>query len=111
MAGAIFWFVFHPLLARMAIVPKAKSTAQVLEQSACIGAAAYLCWKYLIVGVLLLHLLNSYVYLGNHAFWNFLNLTARNLLYPLRWLSVTRIGKVDFLPLIGMGLIFSRQSW
>ena len=52
-------------------------------------------WKYFIVGILLLHLLNSYVYFGNHPFWNFVNATARNLLYPLRWLPL-RVGKVDF---------------
>jgi uncharacterized protein YggT (Ycf19 family) len=104
-AGALLWLALHPILTGMAIVPKGRSNLQVLEQAALIGATTYLAWKYLIVGVLLLHLLNSYVYLGNHAIWNFINTTARNLLHPLRWLPL-RLGKVDFLPLIGIALVF-----
>jgi hypothetical protein len=103
--GALGWLLLHPLLAWVAIVPKVKLTAQLLQQSALIGAAAYLAWKYLIVGILLLHLLNSYVYLGNHFFWNFVNATARNLLFPLRWLPL-RLGKMDFVPVIGIALVF-----
>lgn len=105
LAGALFWFVLHPLFARMSIVPYTKSMVQVLEQSATIGVAVYLACKYLIVGILLLHLLNSYVYLGVHAFWNFVNTTANNILYPLRWLPL-RAGKVDFLPLVGIAIVF-----
>ncbi len=103
--GGLCWLAMHPILNWLGIVPASKSTAQLFEQAALIGAATYLAWKYLMVGVLLLHLLNSYVYLGNHAFWNFVNATARNLLLPLRWLPL-RFGKVDFLPLIGIALIF-----
>jgi uncharacterized protein YggT (Ycf19 family) len=69
------------------------------------GGATYLTWKYLIVGILLLHLLNSYVYIGNHPFWNFVNATASNLLRPLRWLPL-RIGKVDLLPLLAVAMVF-----
>jgi uncharacterized protein YggT (Ycf19 family) len=103
--GAACWLAFHPLLVWLRIVPPSKSIAQMLEQAALIGAAAYLIWKYLIVGVLLLHLLNSYVYLGSHAFWSFINTTARNLLHPLRWLPL-RLGKVDFLPVAVIAAVF-----
>jgi len=105
LAGGLLWLALQPLLASLAIVPRTRSFTQLLEQGALMGAAAYLAWKYLIVGVLLLHLLNSYVYLGNSSFWNFLNLTARNLMQPLRWLPL-RIGKVDFLPVAGIALVF-----
>jgi hypothetical protein len=80
--GVAGWYAFHPLFGWLRIVPPAKSSTQLMEQATLIGAATYLAWKYLVVGILLLHLLNSYVYLGNHSFWNFINLTARNLLYP-----------------------------
>lgn len=103
--AALLWLALHPLLAQMGIVTKGRPIAQILEQSALIGAAAYTAWKYLIVGILLLYLLNSYVYLGNHAFWNFVNLTANNLLWPLRWLPL-RFGKVDLLPVIAIALVF-----
>jgi uncharacterized protein YggT (Ycf19 family) len=103
--GALLWLALHPLFSHMSIVQKARSPAQLIEQAVVLGAATYLAWKYLIVGILLLHLVNSYVYFGNHPFWNFINASARNLLYPLRWLPL-RFGKVDFLPLIGIALVF-----
>jgi uncharacterized protein YggT (Ycf19 family) len=105
LSGGLLWIAFHPLFKWLAIVPQTKSTAQLLEQAAVIGVGTYLAWKYLIVGILLLHLVNSYVYLGNHPFWNFINASARNLLYPLHWLP-SRVGRVDFLPLLGIGLVF-----
>jgi uncharacterized protein YggT (Ycf19 family) len=104
-SGALCWIVFHPLLAWLAVTPANRSYGQLFQQAAVIGAAAYLAWKYLIVGILLLHLLNSYVYLGISPFWNFVNATARNLLFPLRWLP-SRIGKVDLLPVLAVALVF-----
>lgn len=104
-AGGLFWLSLHPLFARLAIVPGNKSTAQLIEQSAIIGLGAYLALKYLIVGILFLHLLNSYVFLGLHPLWNFVNATARNLLTPLSWLPL-RIGKVDFIPVAAIALVF-----
>jgi hypothetical protein len=103
--GALFWIAIHPVLTYFGITPPIKSTAQLLRQSVLIGVAAYLSWKFLVVGILLLHLLNSYVYLGNHAFWNFINATARNMLFLLRWLPL-RLGKMDFVPVIGIALVF-----
>ena len=64
----------------------------------------YLAWKYLITSLLLLYLLNSYVYLGNHAFWNFLAATARNLLAPLGILPL-RLGKIDFAPVLAIAAV------
>jgi uncharacterized protein YggT (Ycf19 family) len=104
LSGGVFWLALHPVLARLAIVPGIKSTAQLFEQAALIGMGAYLDWKYLIAAILLLHLLGSYVYFGEHPAWNFIHLTARNLLSPLRWLPL-RFGKVDLLPLAGIALV------
>jgi uncharacterized protein YggT (Ycf19 family) len=104
LVGATAWLVLHPVLAWLRILPPAKSTALLFEQAALVGAAAYLMLKYLIVGILLLHLLNSYVYLGNQSFWNFVNATARNLLHPLRWLPL-RVGKMDFLPVAAIAMV------
>jgi len=103
--GGLLWLALHPLLAQLAIVPETKSNGQLLEQAAVLGLGTYLAWKYLIVGILVLHLLNSYVYLGNHPVWNFVNATARNLLSPLRWAPL-RLGKVDFLPVAAIALVF-----
>jgi hypothetical protein len=102
--GVLFWLVLQPVLARIGIVPRSVSNRQFFEQCVFIGAAAYLPWKYLIVGILLLNVIYSYVYLGSHSAWTYVNLTARNLLNPISWLPV-RAGKVDFLPLIGIALV------
>jgi uncharacterized protein YggT (Ycf19 family) len=58
----------------------------------------------LIAVVLLLHVVNSYLYLGNHAFWSFINATARNILAPLRWLPL-RVGRVDLTPVVGIAVV------
>ena len=54
--------------------------------------------------LLLLHLLISYVYLGNSKVWTFVEGTARNLLQPLRSLPL-RVGKADFAPITGIALV------
>jgi uncharacterized protein YggT (Ycf19 family) len=105
LAGGLLWLGLQPLLARLAVVPGIKSSAQFLEQAAVIGAGTYLAWKYLIVGVLVLHLINSYVYLGNHPLWSFVNATANSLLTPLRWIPL-RVGKMDFRPPLAIALVF-----
>jgi uncharacterized protein YggT (Ycf19 family) len=106
LAGAVFWVAIHPLLTSLGIIPPAKSNSQLLEQAAIIGVATYLSWKYLIIGVLVLHLINSYVYLGDHPVWNFFSTTARNLLRPLGWLPL-RIGRIDLLPVAAIALVLA----
>ena len=104
-AGGLLWIGLHPLLSLLAVAPPVKSGPQLCEQAMIVSAGGYLAWKYLIVSVLILHLVNSYVHLGNSALWGFVNVTARNLLRPLQWLPA-QIGRVDFLPLIGVALVF-----
>ncbi len=105
LAGALLWMALNPLSLKLGLLPAPKSSAQCWEQSLVIGLATVLAWKFLLIGFWLLHLLNSYVYLGNHPFWNFVNTTSRNLLLPLRWLPL-RLGKVDFAPLVALTLVF-----
>jgi uncharacterized protein YggT (Ycf19 family) len=102
---ALLWYVLSLLLARLTIIPPALSRAHRLEQGLVIGLGSCLSWRYLIGGLLALHLVSSYVYLGNQPFWNFIALTGRNLLRPLRWVPL-RLGKVDFAPLVGLALVF-----
>jgi uncharacterized protein YggT (Ycf19 family) len=102
--AALLWMALNPVLARWSIIPSARSTTHRLEQAGAIGLGVYLTWKYLIGAILALYLLNSYVYLGRHWFWNFVGVTGRNLLAPLRWLPL-RLGKLDFTPLVGIALI------
>lgn len=99
------WMATEPLLVRMAIVPGVESWRHLGEQAAVIGLGSYLAWRHLIGAILALMLLNSYVYLGSHAFWNFLNATGKNILRPLAALPL-RVGKMDFAPLLGIVLAY-----
>lgn len=103
--GSLFWLILNPVLARLNIIPPSISETQRVEQALLIGLGAYLTWKYMIGIILFLSLLSSYIYLGNHWFWNFVAATSRNLLAPLRWLPL-RLGKVDFAPIAGMVVVF-----
>lgn len=103
--GVGAWLALQPLLARLAITPRAAESAQIFQQSLLVLAHEALLLRYLVAAFLLAHLLNSYVYLGGHAFWSFVNATGRNLLAPLRWLPL-RIGRVDFAPVVAMALVF-----
>jgi len=99
------WCLLSLFLARLGIIPPARSQTHRLEQALVIGLGSYLSWKYLIGGLLALHLVGSYVYLGNQPLWSFIALTGRNLLTPLRWVPL-RLGKVDFAPVVGIALVF-----
>jgi len=102
---ATFWWLASWLLAELQIIPKPVSTAQRLEESLVIGLSSYLTWKYLAGALLVLHLLNSYIYFGKHPFWGYVNAGAQTLLSPLRALPL-RVGKADFAPVAGIVLVF-----
>jgi len=104
---AALWCALNPLLARLGLVPQNAHPAwRVLAQGAVIGLAVYLVLKFFLVGVLALHLLNSYVYLGDQPLWSFLNATARRLLRPLQGLPL-RAGRVDFAPVLAMIVVLA----
>ena len=99
-ASALGWWLLCLLLLHMNIVPS-NNTGRWLAQGAVIGLSGYLTLKVLIITLLLLYLVNSYVYLGEFPLWNFVNATARALMRPLRWLPL-RVGKIDLAPLVGI---------
>lgn len=99
------WFVGSPLLVRLGLTVTPKASIHLWQQGALIGLGTTVAWKYLIGVVLLLHVVNSYLYLGNQPFWTFINATARNLLRPIRWLPL-RFGRVDFTPVVGIAANF-----
>jgi uncharacterized protein YggT (Ycf19 family) len=100
----LLWYSLNPLMAHWDVIPHAASPSHRLQQAGAMGLGVYLTWKYLIVSLLLLYLLNSYIYLGTHAFWNFLNITGCNILTPLRFLPL-RIGKIDFSPFLAIAAV------
>jgi len=104
LVAALLWLLVAPVFSRLNLVPPASTVGVTFQKGLIIGAAAFRSWEFLIVGLLLLHLLISYVYLGNSKVWTFVEGTARNLLTPLRWLPL-RVGKADFAPIMGITLV------
>jgi uncharacterized protein YggT (Ycf19 family) len=101
--AAVFWVTAQPLLTAQGLIPPAESQGQVLLQAVLLGISTVLFWKMLLVGILILHIINSYLYLGNAPFWPFVSTTAQHLLVPLHFLPL-RIGKVDFAPFAAIAL-------
>ena len=101
--AAALWMVASPLMVRAGMAPKPVSAAQLWEQAAVVGLGTTLAWKYLMVLILFLGILNTYLYLGNSSFWTFVGTTSRNLLQPLQRLPL-RAGRVDCAPVVGLAL-------
>jgi hypothetical protein len=98
------WLGLGPALARLGLILPARSMSHTLQQALVIGLDAVLIWKWLIAGLLVLHLLISYVYLGHSPFWSFINATGRNLLWPIDWIPL-KIGRIDLAPLAGAAVV------
>lgn len=125
-AGA--WLAISPALEWMSLLPAAKSVSHRFQQAAVHGVTFYLELRWLLVGLLLAGLVNSYVYLGRATFWTYVQTTSQVLLLPLRWIlglplaalsRLTRrpwalfvgqvltlqIGRFDLVPLVALGLL------
>jgi uncharacterized protein YggT (Ycf19 family) len=105
LAGAVCWWLASWLLVWLQVLPPPVSVAQRLEQSLVIGLGGYLVWKFPLGGLLVLHLLNSYIYFGKNPFWKYVNLTAQKILSPLKKIPL-RLGKVDFAPVLALAILF-----
>jgi uncharacterized protein YggT (Ycf19 family) len=101
----VCWLLLSWLLVWLQILPPPVSMAQRLEQSMVIGLGSYLLWKFPVVALLALYLLNSYIYFGRHPFWKYVGATAQKMLRPLKKFPL-QLGKVDFAPVLGIVLIF-----
>ena len=98
-AAGLGWMALSFVLVELDLLPAARSDATVRTQAGAFALAAVLVWKWLLLFIFLVHLLNLYVYLGTHPLWTYLSATARKLLFPLSFL---KFGKVDLSPVIGI---------
>jgi uncharacterized protein YggT (Ycf19 family) len=101
--AASWWLVSWPLSRMEVLAPV--SAAGRFEQGVVIGLSSYLVWKFPLGAILLLHLLNSYIYFGKHPFWKYVSAMAQTLLQPLRRIP-WRLSKVDFAPLVALVILF-----
>jgi uncharacterized protein YggT (Ycf19 family) len=100
----LLWLALGPLFGWLEVSAPASSFAHLAKQALVIGISSWLPWPSVIAGVLALHFIASYVYLGSAPFWKFINATARQLLRPLAFLPL-RLGRLDFTPLLGLALM------
>ncbi len=97
------WAAGHPWLEEAGLAAPVRSSAHLVQQAVVVGLGAGLVWEPLVAGLLVLHVLNSHLYLGHHALLGAVSLTAQNLLRPLARLPL-RGARFDFTPLVGLGL-------
>jgi len=102
--AAAGWWLASWLFVWIQIVPPVSMAAR-FEQSLVIGLSSYLVWKIPASVLLVLHLLNSYIYFGRHPLWKYVAATSQKIIQPLRKIPL-RLGKVDFAPIVGIVIIF-----
>lgn len=108
--GALGWLALHPLFVPLHLLPAASSFRHLVGEAFLIGLGTYLAWQPLLIGVLVLYVLNSYIYFGTHPFWGFIEATGRQLLRPFDALPL-RVGRIDFAPIPAIALLWAIGWW
>ena len=101
LAGFTLWLGLGPMFEGLGVIAPTRSIRHLIEQAVVIGLGGWLLWQYIIVLVLMLHLVASYVYLGNAPIWTYVNTVAAGWLRPLRVLPL-RLGRFDLAPLLAL---------
>ena len=110
LAVAGLWGLGNPGFARLGILPASPSPAHLWQQAFLLGLMSLLSWRFLLIGLCLLYMLNSYVYFGKSWFWNFIHTTGANFLRPLQRAPMC-VGKFDFSPAVAIVLIVLVAYW
>lgn len=108
-AGTVLWMLCHPLLVHIGVISPVRTNSVLLAQGLILSLNAYLSLRFLLVGILVIYVITSYVFLGSNPVWDFVSTTSRNIL-SLNWLPL-RIGKFDFAPLLAIALIVLVFYW
>ncbi len=106
LATVLIWLALRPLLERVQALPAAPFNVWWLAQGWFVWANWFLTVKYLIAALLLGHLVNSYVFLGQHPLLEYANASAVSILRALRFLPL-HTKQVDFSPVVGIALVFA----
>ncbi len=96
LATALFWMLLAPLLEWLGLFPVHASGFAYWLRALLIGVYAYLSWIPPLVILLVLYGLSSYVYFGDSAFWNFVQVSGGNLVGRLRLHS----RRIDWAPVV-----------
>lgn len=98
--GVVLWIVFGILLHLASVLPEEWSPLAVIWQSPFVALSLTLWVAKVIFALIALHFLNSYVYLGEHPVWAYIDKTAKVYLTPFRRLPLV-VGRFDFAPIVG----------
>jgi len=101
-AAFLCWSCAAPIFGWLDLLPDAWPQRAIWGEALAFAVAAVLSWKWTLLFLLFLHLLNFYVYLGTHPIWNYIGMTSRRLLKPLSFLTLARI---DLAPVAGAALV------
>jgi hypothetical protein len=104
LVAGLVWAAGLPLLAAIDLLPAVPESGTIWGEVLAFALAALLTWKWLLIAIFLLHLLNMYVYLGTHPVWPYISATAQKLLKPISFLS---FAKVDPAPLFGIAAVLA----
>jgi uncharacterized protein YggT (Ycf19 family) len=106
----VLWCGLHPLLVYIGVMASARSAAHVIGQGSLVGLSLLLSLKFVLPALLFLHLVASYVYLGNNPLWEFVATTSANVTAPLRRFPL-RFARLDLTPVIGALVILWLLQW
>lgn len=106
-AAGVAWMGVGWLAAESRMMPALRDGAHLVQQGVLMGLSHFCVLRWLLVGVLLLHLLNLYVYVGAHAFWDFVQHTGERLSRPF---AFARLGQLDLSPIPAAMLIWSGMN-
>lgn len=104
LGGALFWMALALPLQAVGILPPLRSWQPLALQAGLVGLGVWVTASWMLCGLLLLRLVNSYVYLGTHPFWDFIHQVGGALLRPVEWIPA-RLGKLDLTPLVAAALV------
>jgi len=100
--GAGLWLGLRPPLLRLGLTSAAPAGVGLAQEALGFGMSLFLIWEYTALLVLLIHFVNTYVYVGRIGWWRCLATAGNNL---VRWLPL-HLGRLDLAPLAGAGLVF-----
>jgi hypothetical protein len=102
--GGVLWLLLRWPFMRLGLYGPVSGVDSFWQESLLFGLGTYLAWQYLVAGLLLVHWINSYVYLGNSVVWHYLASTGRQILRPFRVVPLA-YGRADFTAVVGIALV------
>jgi hypothetical protein len=101
-AVILCWAALAPVFAWLGLLPLFSDAKRLWGQALALGLAAVLSWKWFLIALFLVHLLNLYVYLGTHPAWAYISGTAEKILKPV---AFVRIGRLNLSPVVGIAVV------